>query len=182
VYNLFYPSILGSILFDYVDPVRFGDIDRLFLFPVLLAFVIDYWHMKNNIHAHTGSRWGFRIVDIGVTLLFLVSYYTFSHAFTKSPPSNTFPPQYEGLLLRGLVLIVIALGLVLFYDLCRFGPSVLLRVLISTVVLLIAFAAAYFAHGRVTPDETPVWFRYSSSGMTALYAAYVASWPKSLPQ
>jgi len=182
VYSLFYPSILGSIIFDYVDPIRFGDIDRLFLFPVLLAFVIDYWHMKNNDHAHEGSTWGFRFIDIGITLLFLVSYYTFSRAFTKTIPNNAYPPQYISLLLRGIVLIFIALGCVIFYDWCRFGRSVLLRVCVSAFVLVIAFIVVFIAHGRVAPNNIPIWFRCSSSVMTALYAAYAVSWPKSLPQ
>ncbi len=181
VYSLFYPSILGSIIFDYVDPIRFGDTDRLFLLPVLLAFVIDYWHMKNNDHAHEGSTWGFRFIDIGITLLFLVSYYTFSHAFSKTPPNyDAYPPQQMSLLLRGIVLIVIALGFVIFYDLCRFGRSVLLRVCVSTLVLSIAFVVVLIAHGKVAPVDISIWFRFSASLMTVLYAAYALSWPKSI--
>jgi hypothetical protein len=182
VYNLFYPSILGSIIFDYVDPLRFGDTNRLFLLPVLLIFIIDYWHMKNNIHAHEGSKWGFRLIDIGVTLLFLVSYYTFSYAFTKTQTNNALPPHYASLLLKGLVLIVIALGLVLIYDLCRFGRAILSRVCVSIIVILIVFVVAYITHGKVTPCDVPIWFRFFSIGMMALYALYVATWPKSLAQ
>lgn len=177
VYSLFYPSILGSVIFDYADPMRFSleNTDRLFLLSALLAFVIDYWHMKNNIRAHDGSTFGFRFIDICVTILFLVSYYTFSHALTKDQDTKLFTPGYDGLLLRGLILITVALGLVLIYDFCRFGRAIRTRLIISFITLSVVFVGAYIVHGRIALDDVPLWFRCSSSLMTGLYALYVAT-------
>jgi len=49
----------------------------------LLVFVVDYWHMKNNVKADQGSTPGFRVSDVVISMVFLFSYYTFSKALTK---------------------------------------------------------------------------------------------------
>ena len=188
VYNMFYPSILGSVVFDYVDPLRFSlwNIDRLFLLPALLSFVVDYWHMKNDILANEGSKLGFRVLDkpgfrvldVVITLFFLFSYYTFSYALTKEQATGSLPPDYAGLLARGFILSALALCLVLCYDVFRFGTLIRSRVMFSVIILSVVSVILCSVYGIITAEMTPIWFRFSTSTMWALYATYVWLWPK----
>jgi hypothetical protein len=176
VYNLFYPSILGSIIFDYLDPIRFGDVDRLFLYAVPLVFVADYWHMKNTIRAHISSRPMFRAIDIIVTLVFLASYYSFSGAFTRTPPDDALPVEHEYLLLLGFLMMVGALILVLLYDWLRCGRTQSTPLWIATFVLVTTIGAICFHHYKAGHGELSLWFRIWSSVLAAEYMAYVAWW------
>src|SRR4030042_3495461 len=56
VYDLFYPGVLGSMIFDIFDPLRPGKIYKIPLFVIAITFMTDFFHMTNNLKAQTNQN------------------------------------------------------------------------------------------------------------------------------
>jgi hypothetical protein len=82
VYNLVYPGILGSMLFDIADPLRDYHPARWGLYFIVLLFVTDYWHLKHhlsNVIVHAGLI----ILDFAIVIGFAFSYFALTKVTAK---------------------------------------------------------------------------------------------------
>ena len=108
IYRMLYPGVLGSMIFDLLDPVR--DF-TLFLFPRLalaLIFVIDYHHMtvgldvEKNDNANPG-------LDLLIAILFCSSYFFLAH-IDKAEQNSCFR------CMMSLIFLTFAFLLIFLYE------------------------------------------------------------------
>jgi hypothetical protein len=90
VYSLVYPGILGSMIFDIVDPLRDPNLVRLSLGMIVGIFVIDYWHMKNNLRRFHSS-YPLVVCDLLIAGCFAASYYALTKITGKDFPAAGIP-------------------------------------------------------------------------------------------
>lgn len=80
-YQLIYPGVLGSMIFDLADPFR--DFSLIWVISLLISvcFVVDYLHMNLNLCEDGTAPHKFGpFVDIIIAFLFCISYFSLSHA------------------------------------------------------------------------------------------------------
>jgi len=112
-YQLIYPAVLGSIIFDLADPFRAMTEVRIVGFFICLCFIVDYLHMTLNLCKDGVSphKYG-AAVDILIALLFCLSYFSLS---------RTTVPDFDESLLKTYLLyslgyIFLANLVILIYE------------------------------------------------------------------
>ncbi|MBO1255389.1 hypothetical protein J3L16_06795 [Alteromonas sp. 5E99-2] len=112
-YQLIYPAVLGSIIFDLADPFRVMSEVRLTGFLIGLCFVVDYLHMTLNLCKDGSSPYKYgAAIDIVIAFLFCLSYFSLS---------RTTVPEFDDNLLKtyfaySLGYIFFAQLLILLYE------------------------------------------------------------------
>jgi hypothetical protein len=77
-YSLFYPGVLGSMIFDVLDPLRSRSWTMLALICIALAFATDFLHMVVDLEARKKetSKWWLDVIIAGI---FCGSYFFLAH-------------------------------------------------------------------------------------------------------
>lgn len=113
-YQLIYPGVLGSMLFDLADPFRDPSLIWLCTLLIALCFIVDYLHLTLNLLPEGSAPHSFQpFMDIIIALLFCVSYFAIARAAT---PDVNSPPQTLNVIIA-LFLLMIAHALIIIYDL-----------------------------------------------------------------
>jgi hypothetical protein len=112
-YQLIYPAVLGSIIFDLADPFRVMSEARIVGFLICLCFVVDYLHMTLNLCKDGASphKYG-AAIDILIALLFCLSYFSLSR--TTVPEFD--PDLLKTYLLYSLGYIFLTHLVILIYE------------------------------------------------------------------
>lgn len=87
VYRLIYPGILGSMIFDFADPLRDRNIATMGLFCIILSYMFDYLHLNHDLNRgkiqSKHLKWLFLFGDFIIALLFCVAYFSLSQITSK---------------------------------------------------------------------------------------------------
>ena len=113
VYSLFYPGVLGSMIFDLFDPLREESYTQIALFSIAGLFAVDYIHLRYNICVHPENKENSDsrpLIDAAIALFFCFGYFALS-----ATTSNTFPVSDKKLLYthQGVSLLFISFSLCL---------------------------------------------------------------------
>jgi hypothetical protein len=81
IYDLFYPGVLGSMIFDILDPLRPGWDIRIPLIAIAFAFISDYYHMMNNLKTKekNNPKLLMLLADLAIAFLLCRSYFFYAH-------------------------------------------------------------------------------------------------------
>jgi hypothetical protein len=112
-YQLIYPAVLGSIIFDLADPFRHFSQLRVIGFLICLCFIIDYLHMTLNLCKDGTSplKYG-AVMDIVIAIFFCLSYFSIS----KATIPDVQPLELEKYLQYSLGYIAVAQILIIIYE------------------------------------------------------------------
>lgn len=78
-YQLIYPGVLGSMVFDLADPFRDFTVTWFCSLLIACCFVIDYLHMTLNLCQDGTAPHKFGpVLDIVIAILFCLSYFSLS--------------------------------------------------------------------------------------------------------
>ena len=106
VYDLLYPGVLGSMIFDLFDPVRAPTETTASLLIIAIIFALDYLHMRFNIEA-THSHNARPLIDAMIAFAFCFGYFALA-ATTNDQFNREYLRYYEvacfGFLLMGTLL------------------------------------------------------------------------------
>lgn len=156
-YQLIYPAILGSIIFDLFDPFRSFDTVRIVSLLIGISFVIDYLHMTLNLCKDGTSELKHgALADMLIAFVFCWSYFalakTTSDKFTGDPVifykislgltlvAHLFIIIYEVILIKKLLIINILpliFAVVGFVSIFLFPNSCALSILIISMLLVV---------------------------------------------
>ncbi|HBE71389.1 MAG TPA: hypothetical protein DDW52_24850 [Planctomycetaceae bacterium] len=119
-YDLLYPGVLGSMIFDLLDPLRLASPLQLALLAIAVTFAVDYLHLRFNLGIpsaegrETNSR---PTIDIMIASLFCLGYFTIAattneNVFTGEPTAGV-ESVFQ---LFGLGFTAFALGFAAYYN------------------------------------------------------------------
>jgi len=111
-YDLLYPGVLGSMLFDLFDPLRMSTPTKFALLFIGLLFVADYLHLRFNLkadHAEEDSR---PFIDAIIAIAYCFGYFALS-ATTNEEFDRSRYQTYE---IASLIFIGTALVLATYYQ------------------------------------------------------------------
>ena len=111
VYNLLYPGVLGSMLFDLFDPVRLPSLTQVSLVLIAVLFMLDYLHMQFNLGADK-SRNSRPLIDALIAIAYCFGYFTLS-ATTDEQFKSEHIGIYEAV---SISFVFLALILALYYQ------------------------------------------------------------------
>ncbi len=112
-YQLIYPAVLGSIIFDLADPFRVMTEVRVVGFFICLCFIVDYLHMTLNLCKDGTSPYKYgAAIDILIALLFCLSYFSLSRTTIPDFDEN----YLKTYLLYSLGYISLAHLVILLYE------------------------------------------------------------------
>lgn len=84
MYRLFYPGVLGSMIFDIADPLRPFQLARIGLLSIAIAFIVDFLHMTVDLNAEES--------DEAKPFLDGAIAFSFVSRISPLPESQRFPP------------------------------------------------------------------------------------------
>lgn len=158
-YQLIYPGVLGSMIFDLADPFR--DFSWIWLCSVVIAlcFVVDYLHLTLNLCADGTSPlkhgpW----MDALIAILFCISYFSLSHASTDR---NI---DLEKHVLTSIGVMTFVQILIVIYDYLHFKRTSIIDY-VPVAICILGFIALY---SLVTDSLVILFCAYAS-----LLCAYV---------
>ena len=154
IYKLLYPGIVGSMIFDMLDPLR--PIPDMVIDPHIIwgtrviaaAFVADFFHMVVDLKAETSKR-TFPCLDAAIAITFCLAYFWLTKL--TAPPDKAGPrPSFT----CGSSLMFLGMAFFLIYkyerlwkkrfdchDLVRLISLVICGAGLVTVLLSSAFSA-----------------------------------------
>ena len=93
VYDLGYPGLLGSMLFDIVDPLRHLPFAGLGLAGIIFAYMIDYMHMTVDLKSPDEKRPLQIILDASIAIFFCLAYFFLTRVTVsvKDIPVSEYP-------------------------------------------------------------------------------------------
>ena len=110
-YQLIYPGVLGSMIFDLADPFRGVSMIWGCSLLIALCFVVDYLHLTLNLCPDgRATHWLQPIGDIVIALLFCLSYFAIARTAVSDFPADQILLSAQvclALLLSAHVLIVV---------------------------------------------------------------------------
>jgi len=135
-YQLIYPGVLGSMIFDIADPMRSFTTVTFISVLIALCFVVDYLHMTLNLcEDGVPSHKAAPFIDICIAFLFCFSYFSLS----KTGIDNSSGGTVEAFL-RCLGFLLLGQAFIIFYELMinswSFGRLDKLDVVVFIVILL----------------------------------------------
>mgnify|MGYP001195302244 CR=1 FL=1 len=142
-YQLIYPAVLGSIIFDLADPLREFSETRFVGFIIGFYFIIDYLHMTINLCDNNESEHKYGgLIDIIIAFLFCFSYFSLARTTTGTPDLTSINTYY----LYTLIFISLAQILIILYEIPKNGVCIMRRfeyypfmVIIIAVLLLMVY-------------------------------------------
>lgn len=84
-YELLHAGALGSMLFDFMDPLRSLRLVQIPLLFLVGAFVADFWHLRVNLSDFLKPTPVRRVADGLIAALYTASYFMLSHLGTRVP-------------------------------------------------------------------------------------------------
>ena len=115
VYRLLYPGVLGSMIFDLLDPLRIVSVAKIPLLFIGLTFVVDFYHMTINLDAENkknANRW-LAWLDALISILFCFAYFVLA-PITKRESERVFPTYVYCLF--SLILLAVTHLIIVLYE------------------------------------------------------------------
>lgn len=104
MYRLFYPGVLGSMIFDIAEPLRPFQLARIGLLSIAIAFIVDSLHMTVDLNAEESDE-AKPFLDGAIAFSFCFAYFALTRVTALSADESRFP------FYCGLSLLLLALAL-----------------------------------------------------------------------
>jgi hypothetical protein len=114
VYDLWYPGVLGSMIFDSLDPLRHWSVEKIGPGFIALAFVADFFYMKMDLKTEKKHEVRYVVYDAIVATCFCLAYFMLAGTTVSDRKSVPPSPACCG---SSLAFLADAYLLILLYDL-----------------------------------------------------------------
>ena len=153
VYTLFYPGVLGSMIFNLADPLR--DISIVWFCTLLVGacFIVDYLYLTLHLlpNGRASTIWQ-PVGDLLIAISFCFSYFLIARADVLDFGA----PEQDRAILLALVFLFLSQALILIYDVALKKFKTMLDIVQATGPA-IGIAALILVPDMVAPFHIYLW-------------------------